>query len=247
MTPRNRSATGSPATYSAPEPVPSSHDRTTSAANSGPLSLRTRHGGPPRSAATPARMIRMSSAVMPLLRLQRQAFTSILIDEAQPLQAPAVAGPIEDEVPGPHVVLAARGPEMAGVLVLPMLAAGLGIGPRTGHLQPRLAVEAAHRLLVDRPALAIQQGPDPPVAEPGVRPGQFLDGRRATPPARRGRRARSGGRSAPGPAPDTRRSDAWNCSHSYLTMRRRRRAVMAFFSRPPGACGGRAPARRPGA
>ena len=64
---------------------------------------------------------------------------------------------------------------MAGVLALPMLAAGLGIGPRTGHLQPRLAVEAAHRLLVDRPALAIQQRPDPPVAEPRVRPGQLLD------------------------------------------------------------------------
>ena len=56
-----------------------------------------------------------------------------------------------------------------------MLPARLGIGPRLGHLQPRLAVEATHRLLVDRPALAIQEGPDPPVAVPRVCPGQFLD------------------------------------------------------------------------
>ena len=34
---------------------------------------------------------------------------------------------------------------------------------------------ATHRLLVDRPALAIQQRPDPPVAEPRVRAGQLLD------------------------------------------------------------------------
>ena len=59
---------------------------------------------------------------------------------------------------------------MAGVLVLPMLPAGLGIGLRPGHFQPQLAVEAADRLLVDRPALAIQEGPDPPVAVPWVRP-----------------------------------------------------------------------------
>src|SRR4051812_22236788 len=39
------------ASYSAPEPVPSSRPRTTSAANPGPLPLRTRWGGPPRRAA----------------------------------------------------------------------------------------------------------------------------------------------------------------------------------------------------
>ena len=59
---------------------------------------------------------------------------------------------------------------MAGVLVLSMLPAWLGIGPRLGHFQPQLAIEATHGLLVDRPALAIQQGPDPPVAEPRMRP-----------------------------------------------------------------------------
>jgi hypothetical protein len=60
---------------------------------------------------------------------------------------------------------------MAGILVLPMRPARLGIGPRSSHFQPQLAIEATHGLLVDRPALAVQQGPDPPVAEPWVRPG----------------------------------------------------------------------------
>src|SRR3954447_10244685 len=64
---------------------------------------------------------------------------------------------------------------MAGILILSVLPARLGMGPRLGHLQPRLAVEATHRLLVNRPALAIQEGPDPPVAVPWVCPGQFLD------------------------------------------------------------------------
>ena len=169
-TPRNRSATGLPgATYSAPEPVPSSHDRTTSAANSGPLSLRIRHGGPP-----PGRDLGQDDPDVlgghAPARLQRQAFSGVLINDTQPLEAPTVAGTIEDKVPCPYIVFAARRPEMAGVPILSMLPAGLGIGPRSGHFQPRLALEPPHRLLVDRPALAIQQGPDPPVAEPWVRP-----------------------------------------------------------------------------
>ena len=49
------------------------------------------------------------------------------------------------------------------------------MGPRLSHFQSQLAIETTHGLPVDRPALAIQQGPDPPVAEPWVRPGQFLD------------------------------------------------------------------------
>src|ERR1700730_8088892 len=64
---------------------------------------------------------------------------------------------------------------MAGVAILSRLSAGLGIGPLLGHFQPRQTPEATHRLLVNRPALAIQEGPDPPVAVPRVRPGQFLD------------------------------------------------------------------------
>ena len=107
--------------------------------------------------------------------LQRQAFSSIFINNTQPFETSTFIGAIEDEVPCPYVVLAARGPEMAGILVLPMSPAQLGIGPRSGRFRPRLAIESAHGLLVDDPALAIQQGPDPPVTEARVRPGQFLD------------------------------------------------------------------------
>ena len=64
---------------------------------------------------------------------------------------------------------------MAGVAILSMRSARLGIGPRLGHFQPRLPPEATHRLLVNRPALAIQEGSDPPVAVPRVCPGQSLD------------------------------------------------------------------------
>ena len=107
--------------------------------------------------------------------LQRQAFSGILINKAQPLEASTVTGTIEDKVPCPYIVLATRGPEMAGVLVLSMLPAGLGMGPRLSHFQSQLAIEATHGLLVDRPALTIQQDPDSPITEPWVRPGQFLD------------------------------------------------------------------------
>ena len=107
--------------------------------------------------------------------LQRQAFTSIFIYETQPLEATAVAGTIEDKVSCPYVVLPTRRPEMTGVPILPMRSAGLGDGLRLGQLQPRLTPDATNRLLVDRPALAIQEGPDPPVAGPRVGPGQFLD------------------------------------------------------------------------
>jgi hypothetical protein len=64
---------------------------------------------------------------------------------------------------------------MAGVPILPMPPARLGIGPRHGDLQPRPAPEAMHGLLVDRPALSIQEGPDPPISVPRVDPGQGLD------------------------------------------------------------------------
>src|SRR5436305_13263082 len=64
---------------------------------------------------------------------------------------------------------------MAGVLILPMRESGLGIGPRWGHFQPQLTVDPTHRLLIDRPTLAVQERPDPPVAVPWVGPGQFLD------------------------------------------------------------------------
>ena len=108
-------------------------------------------------------------------RLQRKAFTRVLINQTQPFQAPTVAGPIEDEVPCPDVILAARRPEVTGVGVLAVRPARLGIGPRSGQFQPQTPPDATHRLLVDRPALAIQQGPDPPIAVSRMEAGQFLD------------------------------------------------------------------------
>ena len=64
---------------------------------------------------------------------------------------------------------------MAGILILSMGSARLGIGPRLSHLQPQIAIDAPYGLDVDRPAFAIQQDPDPPVTEPRMRPGQLLD------------------------------------------------------------------------
>src|SRR6185437_598137 len=39
--------------------------------------------------------------------LQRQAFTSVLINQTQPFRAPTVAGAIDDEIPCPYIVFAA--------------------------------------------------------------------------------------------------------------------------------------------
>src|SRR6185437_8940487 len=104
-----------------------------------------------------------------------EAFTSVLINQTQPLQAPPVAGTVEDEVPGPNVVLAPRRAHVTGVRALAVRPAGPGIGPGAGQFQPRLSPVAAHRLLVDRPPFAVQEGPDPPVSVPRVRAGELLD------------------------------------------------------------------------
>src|SRR5947199_2355735 len=45
--------------------------------------------------------------------LQCQAFTGVLINQTQPFETSAVTGTIEDEVPCPNVVFAARGTEVA--------------------------------------------------------------------------------------------------------------------------------------
>src|SRR5262245_17169062 len=108
-------------------------------------------------------------------RLKRQAFTSIFINQTQPLEAPTVAGAVEEEVPGPAIGLAPRRPQVAAVLVLTMRPPRLGRGPRPGQLQSRLTPEAMDGLLVDRVALASQQRPDPAVTVPGVFPRQVLD------------------------------------------------------------------------
>src|SRR3954469_19644740 len=107
--------------------------------------------------------------------LQRQAFPSVFINQAEPLETPAVAGPIEEEVPGPDVVLAPRGAEMAGVRVLAVRPAWLDLGRLPGQLQPELTPVATHRPLVGRPALAVQHHPDPSVAEPRVDAREGLD------------------------------------------------------------------------
>src|SRR5205814_9595275 len=99
-------------------------------------------------------------------------------------------------VPCPNIVFPTRGSEMAGIGVLPVRPARLGIGPRFGQFQPQEPPAPPHRLLVDRPALADQQRPDPPVAEPRMRAGQFLDppGQRRPDVALDGRVPEAGGR-----------------------------------------------------
>ena len=72
-------------------------------------------------------------------------------------------------------------------------------GLRLGQLQPRLTPDATNRLLVDRPALAIQEGPDPPVAVPQVRPASPSI-RRANTAFHREGRARIAEAGRPGPA-----------------------------------------------
>ena len=130
---------------------------------------------------------------------------------------------------------------MAGILVLSMGPARLGYRGRA-TFSPTARSIPPHRLDVDRPALAIQQGPDPPVAEPRVRPGQLLN----APSRRRLLIAEDPQFTELGPgrssARATRRCDTSNWSHNSWAIRRRRGAVMAFFSRPPGACGGQAQA-----
>src|SRR5205814_6723762 len=122
---------------------------------------------PTRGAATPGRNFGQDDPNVlgghASSRLQRKAFTSILINKTQPLEASTIAGTIEDKVPCPYVIFATRRSEMAGVPILSLLSPRLGIGRRLGHFQPGLTVDPTDRLLVDRPALAIQEGPDPPV------------------------------------------------------------------------------------
>ena len=217
MTPRNRSARGSPGPRTADRnPFPPATN-----APLGPRLGAVVASEPTRRAAAPRRDFGQDDPNVlgchALSCLQRQAFTSIFIYETQPLEATAVAGTIEDKVSCSYVVLPTRRPEMTGVPILPMRSAGLGDGLRC-QLQPRLTPDATNRLLVDRPALAIQEGPDPPVAVPGcARP--VPRSVEPTPPVHRAGRARGGGWSGPGPTPETRSCDTWNCSRSSLTIK----------------------------
>ena len=109
-------------------------------------------------------------------------------------------------------------------------AGAAGIGPRSGQFQPQLPLDPTHRLLVDRPALAIQQGPDPPVAEPRVGAGQLLDpsSQRRLFVARDGRVPEAGAGQVQRPGNAALRYVEF--SRISATIRRRRAAVMAFFS-----------------
>src|SRR3954468_21474555 len=64
---------------------------------------------------------------------------------------------------------------MTGVRVLPVRSARLDLGRLPGQSQPEPSPVATHRLLVDRPALAVEHDPDPPVAEPRVEAREGLD------------------------------------------------------------------------
>src|SRR5262249_20895131 len=97
----------------------------------------------------------------PPLHLQGQALARVLVHQREPLQRPAVARPVVQEVPRPDVVLVLGRPPHAAVGAAPQPPL-LPLFPR--HSQPLLPPEAVNPLAVDAPALAPQQGPDPPVA-----------------------------------------------------------------------------------
>ncbi len=64
---------------------------------------------------------------------------------------------------------------MTGVGILSVNRSRLGIGPWRSQFQAQLTPEATHRLLVDSPAFAIQECPDPPISESRMDAGEFLD------------------------------------------------------------------------
>src|SRR5262249_2521751 len=137
-------------------------------------------------------------------RLERQAFSRELINETQPFQAPAVAGPIEEEVPGPDVILAARRPQVAAVDVLAVGPPPPGGVPRAGHAPPPPAAGGGGPLSCGPPA-------PPAAAAPRSVGSRIADARRPAPrsaaPAPRPHRAawgRSASRSDPRPGRDRR-------------------------------------------
>src|SRR5262245_26303673 len=95
------------------------------------------------------------------LHLQRQALARVLVHQREPLQGPAIARPVVQEVPRPDVVLVLRGPAhtAVGAAAQPPLFPLL-----SRHFQPLLPPQPVDPLAVDAPALPPQQRPDPPVA-----------------------------------------------------------------------------------
>src|SRR5215468_1131299 len=102
--------------------------------------------------------------------LQGQALPRVFVHQREPLQGPAVAGPVEEEIPRPDMVLVLRRPPHAAVGTRPQPPL-LPLFP--GDFQPLLPPEPVDPLAVDPPARAPQQGPDPTVAVARVLPHQL--------------------------------------------------------------------------
>src|SRR4051794_4017222 len=101
----------------------------------------------------------------PAPHLQRQALARVLVHQREPLQRPAVGGPVVQEVPRPDVILVLRRPPHATVDAAAQ-APLLPLFP--GHFEPLATPQTPDPLAVDPPAVPAQQRPDPPVAVPRV-------------------------------------------------------------------------------
>ena len=99
------------------------------------------------------------------IHLQRQAFPGVLVHDRQPLQRPAVGGPIVDEVPGPHVVLVLRLSTNATVLAM---AQTPSFSLFLWHFQPFLNPKPIDPFPIHTPARSSQQRPDPSIAVAGM-------------------------------------------------------------------------------
>lgn len=89
--------------------------------------------------------------------MQRQAFTSVLIQDDQKLQGTAVGGPVVDEVPGPYLI---RGRGRTDV-------AGIGIDSNSplftlssGYLKVLLLPKPVDPFVVDAPAILLLEHRD---------------------------------------------------------------------------------------
>src|ERR1700683_3324696 len=82
------------------------------------------------------------------LYLQRQASPRELVDHAQPLDAPSIAGAIEDEVPGPHMIPVRR--TLTDAAVVAATQSSL-LTPFYRHFQTIPLPQPIHPLAVEAP------------------------------------------------------------------------------------------------
>src|SRR5690606_1270970 len=103
--------------------------------------------------------------------LQRQALPRVLIDDAQPLEAPPVGGAIEDEVPRPHVILV-RGtlPHDAVATVADSTLFHLLLR----HFQTLTLPQPPDSLAIHTPALVPEHRPDHPIPAPRMPANQLM-------------------------------------------------------------------------